>query len=144
MSKDIQGDGVPWASFGAWKEQVPRNIKADALWKFDTYQLALFFSDLAWHDSEKLLTEPRGKRIAHQLIGSSGSISANIEEGFGRGYGRDYARFLRIALGSARESRGWYYRGRYVFTETLLAHRMSIIDQVISGLVTTASQQRRK
>jgi hypothetical protein len=78
------------------------------------------------------------------LVDAAGSVPANIEEGFGRGFGKDYARFLRIALGSCRETRGWYYRARHVFDADILAHRLQLADEVISGLVTTANQQRNR
>ncbi len=38
-----------------------------------------------------------------------GSIRANIAEGYSRGTGKDRARFYEYALGSARESRDWYF-----------------------------------
>jgi len=66
-------------------------------------------------DCDYLLKDPRGKKIAEQLIRSVGSISANIEEGYGRGYGKDYAYRLRIALGEARETCGWYWKARKLF-----------------------------
>ncbi|MFZ4658106.1 MAG: four helix bundle protein [Caldilineaceae bacterium] len=134
---------LPWGSFEEWVRQVPESIKQDSLWNFETYQSALFLADLAWFDAMKLLNDLRGKGIAWQLVDSSGSVPANIEEGFGRGFGKDYARFLRISLGSAKETRGWYYRGRHVFDPTVVEHRMNLANKIISGLVTTAAQQRK-
>jgi four helix bundle protein len=72
-----------------------------------------------------------------------GSICANIEEGHGRGFGRDNAYFQRVALGSARESRGWYYRGRRFLESEVFDHRVKILDEVIGGLVLSSGQQRR-
>jgi four helix bundle protein len=72
-----------------------------------------------------------------QLIESAGSISANIEEGYGRGFGKDYARFLKTAIGSARETRGWYYRGRRLLSTEVLNHRLRLIGQIIALLVKT-------
>ncbi|MBN1318048.1 MAG: four helix bundle protein [Anaerolineales bacterium] len=47
-----------------------------------------------------MLMRPLGKPISNQLIRSVGSISANIEERYGRGfYGRERTQLLRIALG---------------------------------------------
>jgi hypothetical protein len=40
-------DGLPWQSYQAWIEQVPRSIREDALWSFETYRKALFLADLA-------------------------------------------------------------------------------------------------
>ena len=127
-----------------WLGQVSRLILHDPLWEFVTYRKALFLADLAWFDSEKLLVDPRGKDLAWQLVRSAGSVAANIEEGFGRGYGKDYARFLRIALGSARETKGWYYRGRHVFETAVIEYRIHLIDEIIRNLVITSEQQRRR
>lgn len=138
------GDSLPWKSYPDWEAQVPASITADPLWGFLTYRKALFFSDLAWYDAEKLLADPRGKTTAWQLVDSAGSVPANIEEGFGRGFGKDYARFLRIANGSCREARGWYYRGRLVLGSETVAHRIALADEIISGLVITANQQRNR
>lgn len=134
---------IPWRNFDEWVEQVPCAMKDDPLWVFGTYQQALFFSDLAWFDSEKVINEPRGKRLAWQLVDSAGSVPANIEEGYSRGFGKDYARFLRISLGSCRESRGWYYRARHVFSPDLLNHRINLTTQIIRSLILTEQKQRR-
>lgn len=130
-------------SYEEWVAQVPEEIKQDALWELDVYKKALFFSDLAWFDCEVLLQHPLGRPVADQLIRSSGSIPSNMEEGFGRGFGKDYAKFLRISLGSARESRGWYYRGRRLLKPDVLTHRLSLLKTIIAGLVTLSNQQRQ-
>lgn len=130
-----------YKSYEEWLGQVPASITQDPLWSFETYCKALFMSDLAWFDAEKLLHDARGKGIAWQLLDAAGSVPANIEEDFGRGYGKDYGRFLKIALGSARETRGWYYRSRHVFDPAMLDRRLKLADDIISGLVTTAKQQ---
>ena len=127
-----------------WMEKVPIHIKNDALWDLVVYRKALFCSDLAWHDCESLLIHDLGKPIAWQLIRSAGSIPANMEEGFGRGFGKDYGRFLKIALSSARETRGWYYRGRHLFKPNVIEHRMDLLRTVIAGLITMSNQQARK
>ena len=126
-----------------WLKEVPDNFTHDALWKFEAHRKAMFLADLAWFDSEKLLADSRGRGIAWQLIESAGSVSANIEEGYGRGFGRNYAQFLRIALGSARETRGWYWKGRHMFSHDVLTHRLALMDEIIGALVTTSEQQRR-
>lgn len=133
---------MKWNSYEEWMEQVHRLIKGAPLWSFVTYRKALFLADLAWFDVEKLLAAPQGKELGWQLVDAAGSVAANIEEGYGRGFGKDYSRFLRIALGSARETQGWYYRGRHVFTPDVIDHRLLLLDEVIAGLVTTAEQQR--
>ncbi len=132
------------ASYGSWLDQVPNQIKKDRLWELDVYRKALFFFDLVWQDCEMLTRHELGRPIAQQLIRSAGSISANMEEGFGRGFGKDYARFLVYALGSARESRGWYYRSRRLFKPDVFSHRLELLATIIAGLVTLSQQQRNR
>ena len=93
---------------------------------------------------EKLLKHPLGQPIARQLIRSVGSISANIEEGYGRGFGKDRDYFMRISLGSARESKGWYYRAKSLLTDKVLAHRLDLLGEVITLLITEINKKRRK
>jgi len=126
-----------------WETQVPDALKDDPLWQMEAYRLALFLHDLTWEDCGRLMKDIRGREIAKQLIRSVGSISANIEEGYGRGFGRDYARFLSFSVGSARETRGWYYRGRKLLTEMVIKHRYNLLGQIIGLLVTAIGQQWR-
>ncbi|HID51768.1 MAG TPA: four helix bundle protein [Anaerolineae bacterium] len=130
--------------YGDWLKNVPPHIRNDPLWGLETYRKALFIFDLAWHDCEQMLKHELGNPIARQLIRSSGSIGANIEEGFGRGFGKDYARFLRIALASARESRGWYYRGRRLLNPEVVNHRMELLGVIIANLTVLANQQKKR
>ncbi len=129
-------------TYDEWVAQVPRSFKQDPLWQFEVYPKALLLADFAWEDCGKLMRDVRGRKVAEQLIDSAGSVSANIEEGFGRGYGRDYARFLSIALGSARECRGWYYRSRKLFTAKVLDYRYQLLKEIIALLVTHIKKQK--
>ncbi|WP_420628287.1 four helix bundle protein [Candidatus Leptofilum sp.] len=128
-------------NYEQWKQNVHTVIKNDPLWNFLAYQKALFAYDLMWEDCEYLLHDERGKAIARQLARSVGSISANIEEGYGRGYGKDYAYRLKIAIGEARESRGWYWKGRRLLSEELLNHRLMLIDEIIALIAPNISKQ---
>jgi four helix bundle protein len=127
-----------------WLKTVPENLKQDALWQFKVYPTTLFLYDLLWEDCTRLMKDGRGEAIVKQIIRSGGSICANIEEGFGRGFGADFAYFLRISLGSARETRGWYYRARRLLTPEVLKHRMDLLDEIISALVGAAAYQKRQ
>ena len=55
----------------------------DALENLRFYQKALELFDLCWGDTDLLKKDFRGKEIARQIIRSCGSISANIEVGYG-------------------------------------------------------------
>ena len=93
--------------------------------------------DLFWNDSEVLLADLRGRRIADQLTRSVGSVGANIEEGYGRGFGKEYPQFLRYSRCSARESKGWYWRARFLLGQEIVKNRIALIDEIIAMLSAT-------
>ena len=76
--------------------------------------------------------------LSDQLGRATGSISANLTEGYSRIGPRDRCKFYEYALGSAREARDWYYQARDVLgpeiTEHRLAHLTSI-SRVIAKLI---------
>ncbi len=125
-----------------WEETVPRAIREDPLWRVRAYRLALFIAELGWQDITQLTEDRRTVSIADQLCRALGSISANIEEGYSRGTGRDRARFYEYALGSARESRGWYYRSRHVLGDAIVQERLRLLTDVIRLLLTMVPEQR--
>lgn len=98
------------------------------------YQLSLELWDVCWADTGILLNDVRGREISKQLIRSVGSISANIEEGYGRGFGKEYPQFLRISRGSARESKGWYRKSNFLLNETIISERTKKLDSIIAML----------
>ena len=108
----------------------------------EVYRLVLFANDLAWHDVSKLVKDKRTISLADQLYRAVGSVSANIEEGYSRQSGKDQARFYEYALGSARESRGWYYRGRHALSEKVAMHRIQLLTRIIRQLLTDIPAER--
>jgi len=71
-----------------------------------------------------------------------GSVSANLAGGYSRGTGKDRARCYEYSLGSGRESRDWYYKGRHILGETVTHHRLDLMTQIIRLLLTMVPQQR--
>lgn len=130
-------------SFEDWQASVPEKIRSGPLWSFGAYPKTLFLYELVWYDCESLIKDIRGRAIVEQVIRSAGSICANIEEGYGRGFGRDYAHFLGYALGSARETQGWYFRARGLLKTDVLEHRLVLMDELIALLVRTIGYQRK-
>jgi len=131
-------------NYEQWEQMVPGEIKGDSLWKVEAYRLGLLVGDIGWSDTQKLVARPQTRALADQLYRALGSISANLAEGYSRASGRDRARFYEYALGSARESRDWYYKARHVLGESVTQHRLSLLTQIIRLLLTMIPQQRAR
>ncbi|MFN8440748.1 MAG: four helix bundle protein [Caldilineaceae bacterium] len=130
-------------TFNEWSASVPPEIRQDALWTVEVYRLALFLSDLCWHDVTKLMSDERMRRLIGQLYDAVGSVSANVAEGYSRGTGKDRARFYEYALGSARESRDWYFKARHILGQTVFLHRTQLLTQIIKLLLRMVPDQRK-
>jgi four helix bundle protein len=131
-------------NYNAWEESIPHTITSDPLWRVTAYRLALFTTDLGWSDVTKLMDDRRTLALSDQLYRALGSISANIAEGYSRGSGKDRARFYEYALGSARESRDWYFKARHILGEQVLEHRLGLLSDIIRLLLTMVPDQRGK
>lgn len=126
-----------------WLSTVPFEITNDPIWKLEVYRLALFAGDIGWHDVLALSKNNLMWSVADQLHRSLDSISANLTEGYSRSKGLDRARFIEFSLGSARESRDWYYKSRHVLSDEIVNHRMGLITQIIAMLTPMISHQRK-
>jgi len=108
----------------------------------EAYRLALFAADFAWRDVTKLMGDKRTLGLASQLFEAMGSIGANLSEGYSRASAKDRARFYEYSLGSARESRTWYFDGRHLLGEAVAHHRMVFLTQIIRLPLATVPEQR--
>jgi four helix bundle protein len=129
-------------NYEEWLKSMPAEIREDSLWRMEAYRLALFVADVSWHDVTKLVQDKRTVGLSGQLYEALGSISANLSEEYSRGTGRDRARFYEYALGSAREARGWYYKGRHVLGAAVAEHRIRLLTQIIRLVLTMVPSQR--
>ena len=130
-------------NYEEWEGTAPETLKGDSLWKMTAYRLGLFVADVGWHDVVKLAQDRRMLGLSDQLYRALGSISANLAEGYSRGTGKDRARFYEYSMGSARESRDWYYKARHVLGDAIVQHRMELLTRVIQLLLVTVPQQRQ-
>ncbi len=130
--------------YESWQASVPAAITGDVLWKLRAYRLALYAADVGWPDVTRLGEDHRTRALADQLYRALGSIGANIAEGYSRGSGRDRARLYEYALGSARESRDWYYKGRHILPDEVVQHRLSLLTQIIRLLLTIVPGERNR
>lgn len=130
-------------NYKEWEAAIPATITGDILWRVQVYRLALFAADIGWEDVTKLAQDQRTRGLSDQLYRSLGSVSANIAEGYSRGTGKDRARFYEYALGSARESRDWYYKARHVLDEATITQRLDLQTRIIRLLLTMIPDQRQ-
>jgi len=130
--------------YDAWERTVPAAITADSLWLMKAYRLALFAAHIGWDDVTRLSQDHRTRALSDQLYRALGSISANIAEGYSRGYTKERARFYEYALGSARESRDWYFKAGHILGQDTIEERLSLLTQVIKLLLTMVPDQRAR
>jgi four helix bundle protein len=131
-----------WVPFEEWERNIPTSISDDALWKMKIYRLALYLGDISWSDVTTLIQDRRTIALSDQLYRAVGSISANYAEGFSRSTGKDRARFFEYALGSARESRDWYYKSRHILEQSIIQHRLQLLADIIRILLTIIPNER--
>jgi four helix bundle protein len=122
-------------------EQGPNN---DPLLRYPYYVKALSFYDLVVQDTQRRIRDERWRIVARQLFRSAGSISANIEEGFGRGTSQEFAHRLKIARGEAYESRGWYWRARHFLPAEIIEARRQQAGEIIALLTANITTLERK
>ena len=127
-----------------WEQSIPSSITNDSLWNMKVYRLSLFAADIGWPDVTKLMKDQRTIKLSDQLYRSLGSIGANIAEGYSRSSGKDRARFYEYSLGSARETRDWYYKAKYILGTSVIEHRLDLISQIIRLLLTMLPDQRNR
>ena len=125
-----------------WIRTVPEEFTSDPVWQVEAYRLSLFASDIGWRDVTTLQRDDRTRKTAGQLYDALGSISANISEGYSRLSGRDKARFYEYALGSARESRSWYFGARHLVSSGVSTHRFQLLTSIAKLLTTMIPDQR--
>ena len=129
-------------TYEEWLDSVPVEMTGGPVWRMKAYRLALFASDLGWHDVSRLIKDRRTLGLADQLYRAIGSVSANVAEGYSRRSNKDQARFYEYALGSARESRVWYWQGRHVLPQAVVTHRTQLLTQIIRLLLTMVPATR--
>ena len=132
-------------SFDEWKDQVPEAIRNERFWQWIAYPKALYLYDLLWQDTQDWMKDMRGQKLAAQIIASSDSICANIEEGYGRGYGKQLVYFYTVSLGSARETKGRIYRAKALYNSpNIIQHRITLAGEIIALLITEINIQKNR
>ncbi len=110
---------------------------------FGAYRKSMELFDLVAKDMETLKEEYSLGRLVSQQLASADSISANIEEGYGRLSRKEYIRFLDFARGSARETYGRYKRMKHWLSENVVQQRTELLDEIIGILTATITTLRK-
>jgi len=129
-------------TFDEWEAAASAELKADRIWRMRTYRLACYVAEIGWSDVRTLASDPLTRGIAAQLLDALGSIRANLAEGYSRSAGRDRARVFEYALGSARESREWYYHASPILGPAVTRPRIAILDEIARMLIAIIPRER--
>ena len=112
--------------------------------QFGAYQKARHLFDLVVADMEMLKTNPLCYRLVSQQGGSADSACANIEDGYGRMSRVEYVRFLDIAQGWVRETRGRYERMKHWFAQDVIQQRVKLLDEIIGILTGSIGTMKKR
>ena len=129
--------------YDRWAKTVPSDITADTIWRMAAYRLALYTMALAQRDAPHVLANRLTRPHLDQLPRAVGAISADLDEWYSRSSGRERAHYYEYALGSARESRGWYYKCAAAFPPDILAERLAL-SQIIRILTAIIPRERTR
>jgi four helix bundle protein len=131
-------------TFEAWDAAVDDSRLTDPLWRMTAYRLAAFALETAWADAMALDKVRLTRSIGAQLYDAVASIGANLAEGYSRSSGADRVRFFEYALGSARESRVWYYAARPVLGGPVVENRIGTLDRICQLLLVAIPSERKR
>lgn len=105
--------------------------------------------EMVCEDVKKWPKSKTANAISYQVLDSSGSIGANVAEGYGRGGPREFEQFLRYSRGSTTETMDWMYKSmrqglvsekRYNEYETTCTEE----NKMISGFINKVRSQEKR
>ena len=98
--------------------------------EFVAYQKSLVLFDHVVVDMDTYMKSLDLKRLVSQQLASADSVCSNIEEGYGRQSSIEYRRFLIIARGSLRETKGRYRRFKHWMPIDIVEEREALAEEI--------------
>jgi four helix bundle protein len=113
-----------------------------ALGKVTAYALAVAAGERVWEDAKTMKEEPLLAELAPQLLRATGSIAANIAEGYARRSPRDRIRYYEYALGSGAEAESWYRTARRTLSPAVFDERLACLTSIRRLLLVMIRNER--
>jgi len=118
-------------------------VDGSALRRVTAYALAAKMGELVWDDAMAMKQEPLLAEVAPQLVRATGSIAANIAEGYAKRSARDRIRFYEYALGSTGEAESWYRTARRTLSSQVYDERVACLTSIRRLLLVMIRNERK-
>jgi four helix bundle protein len=128
--------------YDAWIREVPPEITTDTIWRTPAYRFSLFLSFRAQHDLRWIAAHRSTRAYVDQLLRAVGGISASLDEGYSRSSGPERAHYYEYALGSTRETRGWYYKCSVALPPAITMARLTRLTRIVRILTAIIPRER--
>ena len=116
------------------------------------WQVAMEMFEMVCEDVSKWPRTQISRAIEYQVLKSSGSMGANVAEGYGRGVPGEFEQFLRYGRGSSAETEDWLLKAQKqhlisserldFYQEKILAYN-KMVGSFIRSLRTQTKRNRR-
>ena len=121
-------------TYQMWERSVPPQIRVDGVWSVEAYRLALFLSDVAWHDANDLAKHRRTIKLGAEMLEAMSGVAAGLARAHDRTANAERRLALEDALGAARAGAGYYHGCRHVLGQEIIMHRIRVLNHVIARL----------
>jgi hypothetical protein len=121
-------------TYQMWERSVPPQIRADGAWSVEAYRLALFLSDVAWHDANDLAKHRRTIKLGGELLEAMSGVAAGLARAHDRSANGERRLALEEALAWARAGAGLYHGCRHVLGTEIVMHRIRVLNHVTGRL----------
>ncbi len=99
-------------SYAAWESSIPAEVRADPLWGLRVYRAALYAGDLGRREHAGLRENPGSQTLPRNWCARPDRSARTSPKDTAAMAARIACDSTAYALGSARESRDWYYKAR--------------------------------